>query len=675
MLRSVFLLFVLAGTAFAQLGRFDGSVLPTGTPNGPANVAVCQLNGSGGPPCSPLVVIYDQSGAPDNNPFPADMNGRYNFYAQPGTYVVQTYGTGYTTTATTVTISVPGSAPGVNPAAVVGPVFNPKNYGAKGDAKSIIDGVTSNGSTTVTSATANFSRADVGKLFWCIKPSTGVASAPLTTIASVQSPTSITLSGPANTNAGSAQNCFWGTQDDTSAILAASTAAANGASTSNANSHQTGPSLVYPGTVYVPDGGYIVSGNIFTYTGSQGFAVSPSFEGESSGKTVFYLAPTYSLATAPLINYTNGGYFKLQDFSVQGGNFIFTGPAASFSGLINIVGANNFTMSSVELDNMGYSTNFSTPLQVSTARGGVFTNLYIQDAPAADGAYGAYFVSDDGILLLNPTVSNHQRNVFINASAPRDALHLGFTIVNPFFDECNVGAGFACTILSNSTASIVGGAIMGGHGAWPMEVQSGSIAYLSDVNVGDFSSTSNNAAIQLDSGGTVYSSMSTIRGNGTGVAIANSGTYFDVGGNLYQNCTNNTCSTATIAQSFSGTQPVAALTHSATNPFIPTDTAQTWMQMTPDQPVRITRIQVTPANGGSVSCTVTPVFQIANGTTTLTQNIANATATDDSGVISTGNTFVAGTAITFAISAAGTCTTPPANMNVNVMWQSVTPSQ
>jgi hypothetical protein len=101
------ILLFLIGTAAAQLPRYDAVVLPAGTPNGPANVAVCQSGGSGGPPCTPLAVVYsDAAGSGQiTQPFKTDINGHYYFYAPGGTYVTDTYGTGYTTTLTTVTLT------------------------------------------------------------------------------------------------------------------------------------------------------------------------------------------------------------------------------------------------------------------------------------------------------------------------------------------------------------------------------------------------------------------------------------------------------------------------------------------------------------------------------------------------------------------------------------------
>lgn len=92
------LISLCAPSAFAQgarhndiaLGR-DGHIAPG------ASVAVCTSQGVigyGNSPCSPLATIYTDATltTPATNPFNADANGDYGFWAPPGTYQVQVYG-------------------------------------------------------------------------------------------------------------------------------------------------------------------------------------------------------------------------------------------------------------------------------------------------------------------------------------------------------------------------------------------------------------------------------------------------------------------------------------------------------------------------------------------------------------------------------------------------------
>jgi hypothetical protein len=100
--------------------------------------------------------------------------------------------------------------------------FLPETYGAKGDGKAVSD-VVANGTATITSATAGWSAADVGKHIM-INGANGATSGPLiTTIASIQSPTQVTLASAAGASATGCQ-AVWGT-DDTAAFNAAFAAA------------------------------------------------------------------------------------------------------------------------------------------------------------------------------------------------------------------------------------------------------------------------------------------------------------------------------------------------------------------------------------------------------------------------------------------------------------------
>jgi hypothetical protein len=586
-----------------------------------------------------------------------------------------------------------GISPGVSGGApvfggnVIGPVFNCKNQASacKGDAKSIIDGVTSNGSATVTSATAGFTQADVGKLFWCVKPANGTFSTSLTTIASVNSASSIIITAAANTNAGSAQNCVWGTQDDTSVLLSTYTAAANSATYQNATQHVTGAHTTQVGTMYVPAGGYIVSGPIYNFNNAgapNGYSIAPNLVGEGRWQTTFYLAPTYSLNNAPLINLLNGGGFKMEGFAIEGELGLFTGSAGT-SGLVTLNDALSCKFQDVEADDIGFTTTASAVLYVVSTRGCKFDNVFIQQGPPADASWAAYFSSSDQILISNSLFSNHQENLRINASAARDALHQPFTLLNDFIDECALN-GNPCTQVLTSTVTFLGTTFMGGNGSYPLQVTSGSIAYLTDVNVGNFNSTNNNAAIQVDAGGTAYVSTSTVRGNGTSVAVTNNGTYVDTGGNIYQNCNLNVCTAVTAATyatlGFGGsTVPKSSLTHTPNTCYAVTGnllaTAQNLCVLLLDQNYQI--LNITAQSGGTTptnsSCATPPVITLSDGTRTATLTMTTGKTTWSSSVDSVTNLnqiFASGTSLTVSIGA-NTCATPPTNVSVNYVLQSI----
>lgn len=104
-------------------------------------------------------------------------------------------------------------------------VFNVASYGAKGDGVQVNDGAMGTGSAVLTSASGKFASTDVGKPIMVKGAGTAASTTLVTTIASYQSPTQVTLAA-ANASGGSVSSAlvFWGT-DDTAAINNAVTAA------------------------------------------------------------------------------------------------------------------------------------------------------------------------------------------------------------------------------------------------------------------------------------------------------------------------------------------------------------------------------------------------------------------------------------------------------------------
>lgn len=104
-------------------------------------------------------------------------------------------------------------------------IFDATKYGARGDAKVVGDGAMASGSAVLTSATASFQASDVGKAI-SVKGAAPLGVTTLvTTIASRQSATQVTLS-TTNASGGAVSSAvvIWGT-DDTTAIQAAVDAA------------------------------------------------------------------------------------------------------------------------------------------------------------------------------------------------------------------------------------------------------------------------------------------------------------------------------------------------------------------------------------------------------------------------------------------------------------------
>ena len=121
--------------------------------------------------------------------------------------------------------------------ALSGGIFNVMDYGAHGNGIKLSDGAMTNGSAVLTSASANFTSADVGKLI--MVPGGSSANITLTAVINaVNSPTSVTLSTAATASINGA-TVYYGT-DDTTAIQNAWNAARG-----------SGGTVLFPAAIYL----------------------------------------------------------------------------------------------------------------------------------------------------------------------------------------------------------------------------------------------------------------------------------------------------------------------------------------------------------------------------------------------------------------------------------------
>jgi len=210
-------------------------------------------------------------------------------------------------------------------------IFNVQAYGAKGDGKCVTDGVMTSGSATLTSATAAFTMADVGKVVM-VKgaAATGVTTL-TTTIQAYTNATTVTLAVSAGTTVSGA-TVMWGT-DDTAAVQAAINAACSWAS---ANSGMT--------TVFVPpaSGFYAIGGSLVTGGSTLGNAqltlpvvattgkkVCLTIQGSASGAAVQHWQQTVPQYSGALVSFGVFSSIGGQTASINaGGNpCVIGGPA------------------------------------------------------------------------------------------------------------------------------------------------------------------------------------------------------------------------------------------------------------------------------------------------------------------------------------------------------------
>jgi hypothetical protein len=137
---------------------------------------------------------------------------------------------------------------------------NVRNFGAKGDYRTVSDGVMNAGSATLTSATGSFSSADQNKSITVFGAGAGGTNL-ITTISNVTNLTTAALAATAATGVSGAI-VAWGT-DDTAALVAAATSAATlgGAVRVRAGQYLVASNVTLSVPLEFEPGGVIVVGN------------------------------------------------------------------------------------------------------------------------------------------------------------------------------------------------------------------------------------------------------------------------------------------------------------------------------------------------------------------------------------------------------------------------------
>ncbi len=476
-----------------------------------------------------------------------------------------------------------GAAGGVSPNSPVpgnqaqGPQFNWQNYGAKGDTQHIIDGVTAGGGGhTVTSVSAPFLAADVGKKIVCVAGGNATPLMPISTITVFNSTSSVTTNG---TDAGAASNlkCLWYTKDDTASILAANNAAAPAIASIDPN---VGKTLGTPaGTGYCPPGGYAVSGRIFSMAGT-GNSVGPSLKGDP-GKNHCIIYPLPGMVDPndgfPVLisNYNTVG-FDMEDITIDGDGF------AGFNfghPVVGVLSSQQFTVKRLKITNLSSNGASVGTLEFNASANGSTEDIFIQGGGGTGTDYACSFRNGTSeILNRRLTCSNHNQNLLVdgNGATPRSVFgDNGITCIGCLIDECDGGT-VNCAVISNGgLLNVHDSTFMQGSSAanYALQVDGTSRAYLTNVSCGVFGSiatTSN--CMTIASGGEVGATMSDLRGNGaSGVAVNGPSTakFYDLGYNKYRNSNNGVITDLTAANMFTngftgGVFPVFPLAIAAT---------------------------------------------------------------------------------------------------------------
>lgn len=383
-----------------------------------------------------------------------------------------------------------------------GLAYNVKDYGAKGDARRVDDGVTLISNVKITSATANFTDADVGKQIWGISAG-GVLRLARTTIAAVVSATEITLTSASATSA-SGVTLIWGT-NDTDALQAATAAA---------------KAMPTRGAIYAPAGGYIFTELPFDFNETAVHSAC-GLRGDGSNCTVFYPAPDYDFSSTT----SNTGIFaryngnsregKIEGLRIEGHSYSMSG-----SGYLVISDAENgLTLRDVRIEHVrGLSAHVSL--------NGVD---FLVDRCHFEGAsYLGVSVAGGG-AILNTYIGNHAYYGLYITSVPGESntgLHL--SVIGGILDECT---NESCYISGSKDVKFTNVRFFGPVGKYACAVDGTSKVRFVNCEVIDYGKTGNRGGLQVLSGGVAFVTACRFHGCGTLYGIDNAGTVYDGGNN------------------------------------------------------------------------------------------------------------------------------------------------
>lgn len=435
----------------------------------------------------------------------------------------------------------------------------------------------------------------------------------------------------------------------------------------------------------------MVSGNIYDFNAAGGNTLAPSFKGAGSANTIIYpRSDTFTAgANACLMDNVQGSNFTWSGFQIEGSVWGFNCGSVPF---IRLNTSTFFTLQDILIGDVGSVGSTGTILNLFQVQNGYLNQVNVEGSSLNNNAANALLELDSsaGTLIEQSFYSGNNvgPNIIFNATGVRNALGQQVSMVSGGSDECG-GATTPCVKLtSGSFVNFSGGTIFGeptgaGNGALFVDATSG--AYLTDMNVGPFNTSTNSNGIAIASGGFVYATGSHIRGGGTTGSVIDApvgATFVDDGGNVFQRCLNNTCTNTTAATysgSFtSGIIPKSSLTHTPNTCYAVTGnllaTAQNICTILLDQNYQV--LNITAQSGGTTptnsSCTGAPVITMSDGTRTATLTMTTGKTSWSSAVdVSTVNSvFASGATLTVSIGA-NTCATPPSNVSVNYVLQSV----
>lgn len=384
-----------------------------------------------------------------------------------------------------------------------GLAYNVKDYGAKGDARRVDDAVTTSSGTTVTSATAAFTAADVGKTVWAISAG-GILRLARTTIVSVTSGTEVQVASAAIGSV-SGVTMIVGT-NDTDALQAAAAAA----KAANAR-----------GTVRVPAGGYIFTELPFDFGESAVVHAACGLLGDGSNSTVFYPAPDYNFSSTT----SNTGIFARYDANSREGRIEgvrVEGQAYTMSGSGYIVisdAGSGLTLRDVRIEHV----------RGLTAHAALNGGDFLVDRCHFEGAsYLGVLVAGGGAILNTYTGNHANYGLYITSVAGESNTGAHLSVIGGIIDECTYES---CYVSGSKDVKFTNVRFFGPVGKYACAVDGTSKARFVNCEVIDFGNTGNRGGLQVLSGGVAFVTACRFHGCGTLYGIDNAGTVYDGGNN------------------------------------------------------------------------------------------------------------------------------------------------
>jgi len=413
-----------------------------------------------------------------------------------------------------------------------GPVFNVKNYGAKGNTQfSSANCTTTNGLSSVTCPGANFSSAaNVGMRMNCGQVLGNGAFFPAgTTIVSVSSSTNVAVSN--TSNGGSAgSSCYWGTVDDApggpipTAVAAwqAAIASANAQQGAFNNNNHPGPAPV----LYFPSGAYLVCNTAGGHSVIQ-FPTSNAFGGVILGDAPqeTWLVPCDNGVSSGNTGWMiDGGCgLGIKNISIDGMYMPVTGVAinATCQHITENITISRWNGGSGFRANggSGYNLNMNVNTSAPSSSAGIYCTACSDEWHSGGSSNNGSSSTSRNVLIQGAVGLN-------TGTGPR------FT-GNFLTDEC--GTATSCfEILNSHDVWLQGVSIFGGVPNC-MHVDGNSFVHWNGGICGAFGQDNNIAGPAIDAGGTLLESDVRNVGTGTGKCLTNNGVLLDNGGNTCEN--------------------------------------------------------------------------------------------------------------------------------------------